>query len=395
MKKMKEKFKDLVLMLLVFFAFANLLQAQKREAVKVESLLGEGRISILSKRSLKDGEYQVYTEHKRRGTLNVIESKRVPRFDGYAFTHIVEIDEADGIIYKAGFAFFLEPLISDPLPTYSDKFNLAPVRYKPEVLSDTDGRPMVFVEGGITLIGSDVGDSDEKPVHKVIVDSFYIDKYEVSNREYLVFVKEGGGRMPLSWENQFPQELCDYPVLVSYYEAQDYARWAGKMLPSEYEWERAANGVAATQKTKTIDGLQALPFKTQFPWGNDFVTGSVNCREFWGSDNSLAYKFQQKKGLLPIETFSNSNLSYYGLVNMSGNAAEWTNSWYQAYPGNNIKNRRFGKQVKVVKGGSWHSTMSELTVSSRSFGGVPNLETDNRFGFRCVRRPNTNDLLKE
>jgi len=91
------------------------------------------------------------------------------------------------------------------------------------------------------------------------------------------------------------------------------------------------------------------------------------------------------RGPVPVNIFDGPGNSPYGLVNMSGNAPEWTSSWYRAYPGNNNPDKRYGKQVKVIRGGAWYSERYRVRVSSRDIGGVPNIYNDYIAGFRCAK----------
>ncbi|MFW6366964.1 MAG: formylglycine-generating enzyme family protein, partial [Spirochaetota bacterium] len=283
----------------------------------------------------------------------------------------------------------------DALPDYRDAFGRDEVQYKERVAGAVDGRSMVFVRGGVTLIGSDVGGKDETPLHTQIVDSFYIDVYEVTNRDYLVYVMEGGGSTPRAWKSgAFPAGKADHPVMVTYYEASGYARWAGKRLPTEFEWERAANGVIASRKTVTDDGMVENPYKTRYPWGND-ITFQTNYSALWDDTEAMTQYTYIKRGTLPVQQFESTDVSYYGAVHMAGNIGEWTSSWYRAYEGSRYTDIRYGTQVKVIRGGSWFSSAEECTVSARSYGGLPNLESDASAGFRCVRDVDANDRAGE
>ena len=129
-----------------------------------------------------------------------------------------------------------------------------------------DGAPMVVVQAGSFPMGVPHGDRDggrdEYPRHDVFVDTFFIDKFEVTNGRYLEFVKTTGHRVPQNpknptrnlWQgNTIADSLTDRPVInVDWFDAEAYCAWAGKRLPTEAEWEKAAKGTA----------------DRRFPWGN-------------------------------------------------------------------------------------------------------------------------------
>jgi len=164
---------------------------------------------------------------------------------------------------------------------------------------------MVLVPGGPFLMGSTTADvsaeSDEMPQRIIELPSFYIDQFEVSNIEYKRFLDATGYRPPPHWkEGTYDEDADFYPVIeVSWWEAAAYALWAGKRLPTEAEWEKAARGT---------DGRR-------FPWGDEFHEDRANV--------TRAYE--------PINAHL-EGASPYGAVNMAGNVAEWTASVYEPYP---------------------------------------------------------------
>lgn len=249
-----------------------------------------------------------------------------------------------------------------------------------------DGMEMLLVPAGKFVFGTSGGDRDESPEQTIYLDAYYIDRYEVTNGEYQSFTEAANARPPLSWEKgRFDRGEEKLPVLVTYHEAEAYARWYHKRLPTEQEWEKAARGVG---RLPGGEGANYL-----YPWGNRFDSEKVNCADFWQNGKTgehLKIRFRvAAEGLMPARSFEPEGASPYGVVNMSGNAAEWTSSWYMPYKGNRSKQgrefRRYGKQYKVVRGGSWHSQRYRVRVTSREIGGTPNLHTDNLAGFRCVR----------
>jgi formylglycine-generating enzyme required for sulfatase activity len=199
-----------------------------------------------------------------------------------------------------------------------------------------------------------------------------MDKYEVSNADYYKFVNNASARPPLSWtDGQFNPLEGDLPVLVTFHEATAYARWAGKRLPTEEEWEKAARGPVGSRT-----GM--------YPWRGRFNPNFANSLEYWRG---------RQPSLLPVRSFEGHS-SHYGIVNMAGNVAEWTSSWYLPYIGNNMRDDRFGRRFKVVRGGAFYNSRDMLRVTARGLGGYPNLRQDNQFGFRCVKDVTVLDRLE-
>ena len=197
-----------------------------------------------------------------------------------------------------------------------------------------------------------------QPAHKVMVDAFYIDKYEVTNKQYKEFVDATGHTPPINWEgNNYPPGKGDHPVVyVSWESAVAYAKWRGKRLPTEIEWEKAARGT---------DGRL-------FPWGNKFKRRYANTDDGGPGHTTPVGKY--KKGVSP-----------YGCFDMAGNVAEWTASNYLPYPGNNFPDEFYGKERFVVRGGSWYTNNYEaLTTFRFKFTPVSDYED---VGFRCALSP--------
>lgn len=211
---------------------------------------------------------------------------------------------------------------------------------------------------------------DEQPEKKIYLDTYYIDKYEVTMEKYKKFIDATGHRSPGNWnETNFPSGMANYPVvLVTLYDALDYAKWAGKRIPTEAEWEKAARGT---------DGRI-------YPWGNKFEPEKAN----------ISMSMNKKTSVMPVGSYK-EGVSPYGVYDMTGNVWEFTVNWYKPYAGNTTKKERFGKKYIVTRGFSffgighfpdniYKGIIEHLTRSSYRDETLPNaINVD--VGFRCVK----------
>lgn len=225
---------------------------------------------------------------------------------------------------------------------------------------------MVLIPAGEFIMGTDVRLSDEGPQHRVYLPDYYIDIYEVTNLQYKKFNDVTKGRSPTHWRNRtFPEGKADHPVVyVSWENANAYCQWAGKRLPTDQEWEKAARGT---------DGRM-------FPWGDEFDTARANTPLRW-------QEIGQFGDTTPVGSFEEGK-SPYGVYDMSGNVWEWTSTWYKAYPGNKTKSESYGERYKTLKGGSWfdcsfYKCGISAPVFNRAFF-AKKVKNDS-FGFRCAR----------
>lgn len=222
---------------------------------------------------------------------------------------------------------------------------------------------MVFIPGGTTVIGSNVGETFEAPQRTVFVPSFYIDKYEVTNAQYKRFVDATKRKAPENvvnsdytiWKNDtFPEHLANHPVVnVTWYDAKAYCEWAGKRLPTAIEWEKAARG----------------PYGNVYPWGNEFFRGYANLYV-----KGLSYVLQQT---VSVGTYEKSK-SYYGVYDLAGNAWEWTSS---PPPNSNdpMDIRR------AAKGGGWGYNGNKYSARASYSIFFTKDYTSNCLGFRCAK----------
>jgi serine/threonine protein kinase/formylglycine-generating enzyme required for sulfatase activity len=203
---------------------------------------------------------------------------------------------------------------------------------------------MVLVGGGELRIGRDEGgDENEKPSHVVNINPFFIDLTEVTNEQYQKFVDATGHQPPPVWQgNRFPDGANTLPVTaVTWEDANAYAKWAGdgRRLPTEFEWEFAARGT---------DGRI-------YPWGPEWIANMANTKLDDDDKAKLVLVGQFPKGTSP-----------FGLLDMTGNAWEWTASDYKEYPGAAAFNPPEGyKNLKVIRGGSYDSSPKFATTTVR------------------------------
>ena len=231
---------------------------------------------------------------------------------------------------------------------------------------------MVLVPAGSFLMGSDprkdrAAGPQEQPQHQVYLDTFKIDRFEVSNVEYLRFVLGTGADWPKFWrENPFPEKAALHPVInVSWYEADAFCRWAGKRLPTEAEWEKAARGG---------DGRI-------FPWGNEPAGWIKSNIAHPGSKRGFKYP-----PLANINRYD-KGASPYGAYQMAGNVSEWVSDWfdpdyYRQGQDNNPLGPKTG-ELKVFRGGSWNED-PEVARSAGRNAGAPDRESY-LTGFRCAK----------
>lgn len=238
--------------------------------------------------------------------------------------------------------------------------------YYPQTRLGADPNPMIRIPAGTFTMGSDNRLPDEGPAHVVKLPAYRIDKYEVTNLQYKQFIDATGRRSPSHFRNRtFPPGKADHPVtFVSWNDADAYCRWAGKRLPTDAEWEKAARGTD----------------KRTFAWGNEFDINHANTPVRWE-------RLKLDGDTTPVGAFE-SGISPYGVYDMSGNVWEWTASWYLPYPGNTRPTENYGEKYKTLKGGSWwdcsfYQCGISAPVFNRSFFN-PNVKNSS-FGFRCAK----------
>ncbi|MBL1261415.1 MAG: SUMF1/EgtB/PvdO family nonheme iron enzyme [Thiotrichaceae bacterium] len=251
----------------------------------------------------------------------------------------------------------------------------------PEQWADVD--QTILIPAGEFLMGTDRRQSNvyNRPQHTASTDEYRIDKYAVTNAQYARFIAATAHRPPLDWKDGKIGEGKElHPVtMVSWQNAADYAAWAGKRLPTEVEWEKAARGT---------EGLR-------WPWGN--VMDAERLNTYYSVGSTTLYN-AYPEGAGP-----------YGVMDMVGNVSEWTADDFTAYTGSaapanlfkakRAKEPRLGPAkamkmaefvetdlpYKVLRGGSWKSDPFSTATYHRNYA-WPNFASD-FFGFRCAQTP--------
>ncbi len=201
---------------------------------------------------------------------------------------------------------------------------------------------------------------DETPRHTVYLDAFYMDIYEVTNAQYQKFMDSTGHAEPQYW-NESGSNAPQQPVVaITWHDAVAYAEWAGKRLPTEAEWEKAARG-----------GLVGK----RYSWGDEISRDDANYNDIGGKD---VWSFTS-----PVGSFAANG---YGLYDMAGNMWEWCADWYdEGYYANSPRNNPLGPDSgshRVLRGGSWHHGPYALRVAGRDFDNPASVGS--RVGFRCI-----------
>jgi serine/threonine-protein kinase len=213
---------------------------------------------------------------------------------------------------------------------------------------------MLYLNSGTFVMGSDEGDQYSKPAHTVSLRAFFIDIDEVTCEQYKKCVDAGKCIAPTTWSNgSYPVGDEHRPVTgVSWDDANSYARWAGKRLPTEEEWEYAARG----------------PKSLKYPWGNSWKPGCANADK----------EGEARRGMVDVGNYNCDSSS--GAKDMIGNAWEWTSSAWAPYPGSRAEVARKDAE-KVIRGGSWDTPKESATAILRAgYTGA-----GDKTGFRCAK----------
>ncbi|HEX5733764.1 MAG TPA: SUMF1/EgtB/PvdO family nonheme iron enzyme [Blastocatellia bacterium] len=299
-------------------------------------------------------ESYVYVDNKSLGTT---------RADGTIRVSFLEPGKRVVRVSKEGFEDFNTSLIGKDGETKSVIYSAQPATET--ALSEIDyAGPMMLVKAGEFIMGADDREQNEKPAHKVTLDDYYIDKFEVTNAQYKRFCDETRRPYPTNphWDEGYFNNNPDSPVVgVNWNDAAAYAKWAGKRLPTEQEWEKAASWDPAANQ------------KRQWPWGNTPDAARINL----GAD---------RPGAVGRQT---AGASAYGVQDLSGSVAEWVDASYSPYPGNQSPDPNFGANNRVVRGGHFRLDINDVRTTARYYHG-PEFESAEKklrswlTGFRCA-----------
>ena len=223
-----------------------------------------------------------------------------------------------------------------------------------------DGAPRVLIPAGVFIMGDD----EESPRREIYLDAFHMDKYEVTVGRYARFLQSTGNmKLPEEWDTVDTKTQAELPVVgVDWQDADSYCRWAGKRLPTEAEWERAAR--AADER--------------KYPWGNDAPTGDH--ATFGKPYRNPVYK----DGVAPVGAHP-KGASPFGIQDLSGNAWEWVADWYaDSFPSSDVRNPKGPErgESKVMRGGGWYDSPDRITATKRMYSSPQNRADD--VGFRCA-----------
>jgi len=248
-------------------------------------------------------------------------------------------------------------------------------------IDGSDGSRMVLILEGKFQMGCDEGEEDEKPLHPVYLNSFYMDETEVTNAMYAKFLNEygkdsddsghgfiiSGNNIEKSGNSYKPKDGHEnYPVTnITWYGANTYAQFYGKRLPTEAEWEKAARGGFVGKK---------------YPWGDVISHEDANYSGTGDRDTWLEAS--------PVGSFPPNG---YGLYDMTGNILEWCADWYNASyysisPRRNPTGPDSGS-FRVLRGGSWYSSFPDLLRVAYRYNYYNPYRTNDSIGFRCVLDP--------
>jgi formylglycine-generating enzyme required for sulfatase activity len=252
-------------------------------------------------------------------------------------------------------------VLPPPAPTQAPTATAVPaqagVTPAPQSAINTE---MVDIPAGAFTMGSDDGAPNARPAHKVDVAAFKIDKFLVTNADFKKFADSSGYQTDSekskedNWKN-YAEGKDQHPIVkVSWNDATAFCKWAGKRLPTEAEWEKAARGT---------DGRA-------YPWGNDYDPKKANVKETGLRTTTAVGSF-------------GSGASAFGVLDMAGNVWEWTSEVAAAYPGGPQSDKLYGPNNRIVRGGGWFDVKEQVASFARNSNVVTAANDD--LGFRCAK----------
>jgi formylglycine-generating enzyme required for sulfatase activity len=220
---------------------------------------------------------------------------------------------------------------------------------------------MAEIPAGPFALGNDGSDPNEAPAQEMDLPVFKIDTFEVTNVDFANFIdatgyatyreQEGSSQ---NWRAAYAEGKDNHPVVfVTFEDAQAFCEWAGKRLPTEFEWEKAARG----------------PDGNLYPWGDDYDPTMLN-----GKDSGL-------RGTTAVGSYPPNG---YELFDVAGNVKEWVDSPYVAYPGSDYQDSHYSPDFRGIRGGGWFDE-SEFVLSTNRNGGDPKITANDDIGFRCAQ----------
>lgn len=227
----------------------------------------------------------------------------------------------------------------------------------PETPQSTEGE-MVLIPAGEFIFGSDKEETTS-PEQKVFLPAYYIDRYEVTMAQYLKFAVETGYEAQGDWRALWDHDKANHPVVnITWDDAVAYAKWAGRRLPTEMEWEKAARG---------DQGFR-------YPWGNQWDGGKSNTYE------------SGIKAPAAVGSYA-GDVSPYGVQDMLGNVREWTSDYFQPYKGSKSKYKDFGTNFRVLRGSDYTTyggpiRGTQFHIALRTYYRP---DAHFNFGFRCAK----------